>query len=110
MLLADRWVEYNRSKGTTVKIDRTTSSASPVSETRPRAGVAQPKTGDAAQVHLSPLAAQLQTSGDAPAFDANKVSQIRQAIAEGRFTINASAIADRLIDSASELVRSQKQG
>ncbi|MBV5336597.1 MAG: flagellar biosynthesis anti-sigma factor FlgM, partial [Deltaproteobacteria bacterium] len=38
-----------------------------------------------------------------------RVSEIKQAIAEGRFTINAGAIADRLIASAKELVDSQRQ-
>jgi flagellar biosynthesis anti-sigma factor FlgM len=89
VLLADRWIEYNRSKGTTVKIDSTTSSCQPCQRDAPSRRHRPAKDRCAAQVHLSPLAAQLQTSGDAPAFDANKVSQIRQAIAEGRFTINA---------------------
>ncbi len=42
-------------------------------------------------------------------FDAGRVSEIKQAISEGRFTINTGAIADRLIASARELVDSQRQ-
>ena len=42
-------------------------------------------------------------------LDAGRVAEIRQAIADGRFTINAGAIADRLIASAKELVDAQQQ-
>ena len=63
-------------------------------------------TGDAVQ--LSPLSAQLVDGDDQP-FDAARVSEIKQAIANGGFTINAGAIADRLIDSARELVDAQRQ-
>lgn len=37
------------------------------------------------------------SSAEAP-FDNQRVAEIRQAIAEGRFQINADKIADRLID------------
>jgi negative regulator of flagellin synthesis FlgM len=60
-------------------------------------------------VQLSPLAAELGSVEDAPAFDAARVSEIKQAIAEGRFKINTATIADRLIASAKELVDSQRQ-
>lgn len=39
-----------------------------------------------------------------------KIAEIRQAIAEGRFAINAEAIAGRLIDSARELVAAERRG
>lgn len=92
-----------------MKIDSTTTTASNVSETRQHKTIAQPAGGAAAEVHLSALSAQLQSSEGASTFDANRVSEIKQAIAEGRFTINAEVIADRLITAASELVGSQKQ-
>lgn len=84
-----------------------------VSETRSRAsGKAAPSTpsGSDSSVQLSGLSAQLQSSGEVSSFDAARVSQIKQAIAEGKFQINAGAIADRLISSARELVNSQRQG
>ncbi len=92
-----------------MKIDSTTTTASTFAETRNRTTVTQPAAGPAAEVHLSDLAAHLQFSGDAPTFDASRVAEISQAIADGRFTINAEAIADRLIASASELVGSQRR-
>ena len=108
-LSADTWVEYNRLKGTTVKIDRTSSTAITATEMRPRTSGSQPATRSATEVHLSELAGQLQSPGEASTFDAARVSEIKQAIAEGRFTINSGAIADRLIASASELVASSRQ-
>ena len=101
--------ENNRSKGTTVKIDSTTSTASSVTTTRQRTAVTQPANGGAAEVHLSELAAQLQAPGDATTFDANRVAEIKQAIAEGRFEIHSEAIADRVIASASELIGARRQ-
>ncbi|EXI68152.1 MAG: anti-sigma28 factor FlgM [Candidatus Accumulibacter adjunctus] len=92
-----------------MKIDSTTTTASALGETRNRAAIARSTASAATEVHLSELAAQLQTPGDAGAFDAGRVAEIRQAIAEGRFTINAEAIAERLITSASELVAAQQR-
>ena len=60
-------------------------------------------------VQLSALSTQLSAVDDEQSFDAARVSEIKQAIADGRFTINADAIADRLIASARQLVDSQRQ-
>ena len=46
-------------------------------------------------------------SGGGEPVNAARVQEIRQAIAEGRFQINADAIADRLIESARELLQAQ---
>ena len=69
------------------------------------------KTGSANSddVQLSTLSTQLSSSDNEQPYDAARVSEIKQAISEGRFTINAGAIADRLINSAQELVDSQRQ-
>lgn len=40
----------------------------------------------------------------APPFDSQRVAEIRQAVAEGRFQINAEKIADTLIQSVGELL------
>lgn len=58
-------------------------------------------------VRLSSLASQLLASEDAVSFDAGRVAEIKQAISEGKFSINADAIADRLIASARELLDSR---
>lgn len=52
---------------------------------------------------LSALETQLSAS---PAFDAKKVEAIKQAIAEGRFTINSGAIADKLLSSVQDFLKS----
>jgi negative regulator of flagellin synthesis FlgM len=61
------------------------------------------------EVQLSSLASQLQASESAVPFDVSRVAEIKQAISEGKFSINANAIADRLIDSARELIDSRYQ-
>lgn len=59
------------------------------------------------EVRLSSLAASLlSASGDEPPFDAGRVAEIKQAISDGKFTIDTSVIADRLIASARELIAS----
>lgn len=79
-------------------------------DTAVRAGRAAPSTAAAApvgggkdQVTVSAAGAQLGalSGGD---FDHAKVDQIRQAIREGRFQVNAGAIADRLIADATALL------
>ena len=69
-------------------------------------GKAASVAGD--DVQLSGLSAQLRSQDGEQAFDAARVSEIKQAITEGRFTINTGAIADRLIASAKELLSSQR--
>jgi len=55
------------------------------------------------QVALSAAGTQIQNLGS-PDFDEAKVQTIRQAIRDGRFEVNAGAIADRLIADATALL------
>lgn len=57
-----------------------------------------------AQVQLSSAAQGLQASEGDPAFDGAKVQRIAQAIRDGQFSVNAEAIADKLIVNAQELL------
>lgn len=57
-----------------------------------------------AQVALSRAASVLASVSADPTFDAAKVERIAQAIRDGRFTIDAEAIADKLIANAEELL------
>jgi flagellar biosynthesis anti-sigma factor FlgM len=60
------------------------------------------------QVHIG-AANQLQGAiAAAPALDMNKVAAVRQAISEGRFQVNAHAVASGLIHSVRQLVQTQK--
>jgi negative regulator of flagellin synthesis FlgM len=91
-----------------MKIEQATkpANAHPVKETR---GTTAKKVEDASddEVELSSLASQLAASGSELPFDAGRVAEIKQAIAGGKFSINAGAIADRLIVSARELLDSR---
>ncbi len=64
---------------------------------------ADPGVEASTQVALSSAATNL-LSGSSPEFDSDKVARITQAIAEGKFQINAGAIADRLIANAAEVL------
>lgn len=63
------------------------------------------------QVELSSTAASLRAGAASGAtqaatadFDAEKVNRISQSIADGSFTVNPEAIADKLISNAQELL------
>jgi negative regulator of flagellin synthesis FlgM len=59
------------------------------------------------RVQLSDLGSklsQLETQFCGSDFDVKKVEEIRAAIAEGRFKVNAEAVADKLLASVSELL------
>lgn len=59
-----------------------------------------------AQVEISSTATSLMsgTQGTSAEFDAKKVARMSQAIADGSFTVNPEAIADKLIANAQELL------
>ncbi len=62
---------------------------------------------EAERVQLSNLAArlnQLEAQFGESDFDAKKVEEVRNAIADGRFKVNADAVADRLLSSVAELL------
>jgi negative regulator of flagellin synthesis FlgM len=63
-------------------------------------------------VSVSPLANQLQALesklNDVNVVDSARVDAIKQAISEGRFSVNSEVVADRLIASVKEYLLSQK--
>ena len=66
-----------------------------------RATAASPSAGQPATVVS---VAMHSVSGSEPAFNAQKVAEIRQAISEGRFQVNSERIADGLISSVREML------
>jgi negative regulator of flagellin synthesis FlgM len=64
------------------------------------------------EVELSSLSTQLQgieaSLETGQAVDSTRVAEVKKAIAEGRFEINADTIADRLIDATREFMRAHK--
>ena len=68
---------------------------------KPAVAAAAPEAS--AKVALSPAAALLVTESNAD-FDAAKVARIAQAIRDGKFQINAEAIADKLIATTQDML------
>ncbi|HPP84171.1 MAG TPA: flagellar biosynthesis anti-sigma factor FlgM [Rubrivivax sp.] len=66
----------------------------------PGAAAAEPS----AKVALSPAASLLAGAAGDPTFDVEKVQRIAGAIRDGRFQVNAEAIADKLVANAEELL------
>ena len=79
--------------------------ATPVSGERKVTSGARLETApSSAKVDLSAMATlQVDPHGEG-AFDAAKVERITQAIRDGKLTVNAGAIADKLIANAQELL------
>ncbi len=63
-----------------------------------------PGAESSTQVALSNAATALASPSADASFDAKKVERIAQAIRDGKFKINADAIADKLIVNAQELL------
>jgi negative regulator of flagellin synthesis FlgM len=86
------------------------SAATPaVNERKPGAAATPPPAAGttveaSAQVALSPTVSQLAAGSQEGVFDAEKVQRISEAIRDGKFTVNADAIADKLIANAQELL------
>ena len=79
---------------------------------RPEKGAAStPGSGNGEQVQLSPLSSQLQSiessMASSPVVNSERVAEIRQAISEGRFKVNPDVVADHLLQTARELLRSR---
>lgn len=72
----------------------------------------QPSASSGTSVHLGATSAHLlsmeASMANTPLVDAAKVAEIKQAISEGRFQVHTDVVADRLIETAKELIGSQK--
>jgi negative regulator of flagellin synthesis FlgM len=98
-----------------VKISSTVSplgSATNDSRTRATAGAKRGATSPAdTEVSLSPLSSKLQeiqaNVSDAP-VDVQRIAEIKQAIAEGRFQVNPERIADGLLNSVRDMLAKNK--
>lgn len=74
-------------------------------QNKPAPAPAAPAPAAQEAVSLSQIAGSMQAS-EKPPVNSARIQEIKQAISEGRFTINPEAIADRLIESARDLVNS----
>ena len=97
-----------------MKIEKSINSLPPssVSESAARATPSKasdkPASPSGVNVSLGSTSSQLRSMevdvANAPAVDAKKVAEIKQAISEGRFQINSEAIADGLINDVQDLI------
>ena len=77
---------------------------SPVAADRKGPSAPVPATEPSAKVALSSQAALQGNEASRADFDAEKVARIAQAIRDGKFQVNAEAIADKLIANARDLL------
>jgi len=91
-----------------MKIDST---YNPATSPPPPRQVARPlkeASSNAESVSLSQLAGTLQGT-EKPPVNAARIQEIKEAISQGRFKVNPEAIADGLIQSARDLLDSQRK-
>lgn len=62
-----------------------------------------------ATVHMSGQLQQLSRQVGGSSFDAQKVQSIKEAIAEGRFQVDSSKVADGLLSTVKDLIRSNSR-
>lgn len=99
-----------------MKIENTGKQFAPnaISESRPRnpANTTTTVASSGAKVELSSLSSSLQkaesTLAQTPVVDKQRVDEIKQAIANGEFKIDAGRIADGLISSVREMLATQR--
>lgn len=84
-------------------------------EPRPRPGKGTPAAVGASgeKVELSSLSLRLQeieaALAEVPVADAGRIAEIKQAIAEGRFKVDAGKVADGLIESVRQMLAAQRR-
>lgn len=83
----------------------------PISEPTGRSVKGQPASKADASVESSSLSsrlAEIQSSlSNVPVVDSARVEEIKQAISEGRFKVNADKVADSLIESVRQMLGAQ---
>jgi negative regulator of flagellin synthesis FlgM len=91
-----------------MKIDSTYKPNLTPPTTRPAARPTPEASSSAASVSLSQLAGAMQST-EKPPVNAGRIQEIKEAISQGRFKINPEAIADGLIQSARDLLDTQRK-
>jgi negative regulator of flagellin synthesis FlgM len=91
------------------QLDNSHKLAAPAADARQTAPAAKDGRGAApveasAKVELSAAASLLAAEGNTADFDAEKVARIAQAIRDGKFEVDAEAIADKLIAHTRDLL------
>lgn len=73
-----------------------------------KAGTVSKAPTQSDNVHLSSKLQSLTQMGSNGVFDANKVEEIKAAIAEGRFQVDPEKVANGLLDTVSDLIHTRK--
>lgn len=95
-------MKIDNSAKTIGTVQNTTGSrASAPRSTAPGVKAGSPSSGESTTVAATAFHS---VAGSEPAFNSQKVAEIRQAISEGRFQINPERIADGLISSVREML------
>lgn len=97
-----------------MKIDNSVGSVGglPSGESRSRPGKSATPSSAATgeKVELSSLSSRMQEIdamlANVPVADAGRIAEIKQAMAEGRFKVDANKVADGLIDSVRQMISS----
>lgn len=84
---------------------------SPTTAVTPRAQPKTPTPAASTAAEVVNLSRQIsaQTLNEKPPVNTIRVQEIRDAIAQGKFKINPEAIAGRLIETARDLINSQRR-
>lgn len=84
--------------------------ATPKATGTPVSAATEPSSG--AQVQLSAQATALLGAEavikDSPVLDAKRVAEIKQAISEGKFSVNPEKIADGLLDNVRQMLKGRQ--
>lgn len=101
-----------------MKVDNSTtippvSNVTPGDSRKPIDGAATPHTtqntaSDDNPVRISQEASNLQSKETGTVVDVERVQQVKQAINDGTFQVNAEVVADRLVESSTELNLTRK--
>ena len=91
-----------------MKIDSNFKPTATSVQSRPASTQATPTPAAQEAVSFSQIAGSMQSS-EKPPVNTARIQEIKQAISEGRFKINPEAIADGLIQTARDLVNSQRK-
>lgn len=87
--------------------------ASSGSRSAPTAAASTSSTPSGAKVDISGLSSRLReleaTIANVPVVDSARVDEIKQAISDGRFKVNADRVADSLIESVRQMLDKQQQ-
>lgn len=72
-------------------------------------GAKSSAVGESDNVHISSLSMNIQSlDASSETINTAKVSEIKQAISEGRFKVNPEVVADRLLETVKELIQNKR--